>query len=201
MPSRSDLPAITATVIAVTVAIAQLISAKTGTLTPWKGGGFGMFATNDNPIYRSLHITAIDSSGRTFKVVLRGSRGVLDLPPNFLTIVTAEPTLPRLIRVAEAILTAPLAEAWRDPFELTRRQTSSVRYADVLRTARPREGILEIVRPGEPGRRKIRTVSVQTVRLRFDQTAARVTVEPFGPLGQATSAPSGVSKTCEGTGC
>jgi hypothetical protein len=41
----------------VLVAVAQIILARTAALTPWKGGGFGMFSTNDHAGHRMLRIT------------------------------------------------------------------------------------------------------------------------------------------------
>ena len=39
-----------------TVAATQMAMAKTTTLSPWKGGGFGMFASTDGLPFRSLRI-------------------------------------------------------------------------------------------------------------------------------------------------
>jgi hypothetical protein len=38
------------------VAICQIVLARTVDLTPWKGGGFGMFATLDHNAYRRLEV-------------------------------------------------------------------------------------------------------------------------------------------------
>jgi hypothetical protein len=43
----------------VLVATAQVVAAKTGPLSPWLGGGFGMFATTDAPSRRHLHAVAL----------------------------------------------------------------------------------------------------------------------------------------------
>jgi len=43
----------------VAVAMAQIAAAKTGTLSPWLGGGFGMFATTDSWSRRHLHAEAL----------------------------------------------------------------------------------------------------------------------------------------------
>lgn len=40
----------------VVVAVSQIVLARTADLTPWKGGGFGMFATLDHNAYRRLDI-------------------------------------------------------------------------------------------------------------------------------------------------
>ena len=38
------------------VAVCQIVLAKTADLTPWKGGGFGMFATLDHNAHRRLEV-------------------------------------------------------------------------------------------------------------------------------------------------
>lgn len=43
----------------VVVAAAQVIAAKAGPLSPWLGGGFGMFSTTDAPSRRHLHAVAL----------------------------------------------------------------------------------------------------------------------------------------------
>jgi hypothetical protein len=43
----------------VVVAAAQVVAAKTGPISPWLGGGFGMFATTDAPSRRHLHAVAL----------------------------------------------------------------------------------------------------------------------------------------------
>jgi hypothetical protein len=56
-------PAILLTV----VALAQMVMARTADLSPWKGGGFGMFASADGLPFRSvrLYVTATDRSEET----------------------------------------------------------------------------------------------------------------------------------------
>jgi hypothetical protein len=45
------------------VALVQLYAARTSWLTPWKGGGFGMFSTVDSPGARFLRIELETDSG------------------------------------------------------------------------------------------------------------------------------------------
>ena len=40
----------------VVVATLQVVMARTASLTPWKGGGFGMFSTLDHGAYRGVDI-------------------------------------------------------------------------------------------------------------------------------------------------
>jgi hypothetical protein len=46
------------------VAVAQVAVARQGLLTPWKGGGFGMFATTDGLASRSVRIV-VEGEGRS----------------------------------------------------------------------------------------------------------------------------------------
>jgi len=46
------------------VAIVQVALAQGGGLTPWKGGGFGMFSTLDHAAYRDLDVV-IDAPARS----------------------------------------------------------------------------------------------------------------------------------------
>jgi hypothetical protein len=43
-------------VLLTVVAVCQIVLATTADLTPWKGGGFGMFATLDHNAYRRLDV-------------------------------------------------------------------------------------------------------------------------------------------------
>jgi hypothetical protein len=46
------------------VAVMQIALARTADLTPWKGGGFGMFATVDHAAYRAVDIV-VDAPDRS----------------------------------------------------------------------------------------------------------------------------------------
>lgn len=43
-------------IVCALIAGAQIFVAQTSELSPWKGGGFGMFSTGDDPSSRSVHI-------------------------------------------------------------------------------------------------------------------------------------------------
>lgn len=45
------------------VVVLQLIAVNKYKLTPWKGGGFGMFSGFDNWMWRSLEIVGVDANG------------------------------------------------------------------------------------------------------------------------------------------
>ena len=66
--SVQTLPA----VLLVLVALAQIGLTRTSQLTPWKGGGFGMFATLDHGAFRGVDII-VDGPERS---------EVLEIPPS-----------------------------------------------------------------------------------------------------------------------
>ena len=52
------------------IAILQILAATRGTLSPWLGGGFGMFSSTDSPTRRHLHAVALR----------RGMRQEIEIP-------------------------------------------------------------------------------------------------------------------------
>ena len=61
---RRQLAILAPTVVLLTVAAAQMVLARTADLSPWKGGGFGMFASVDGLPFRwvRLYVFAPDRS-------------------------------------------------------------------------------------------------------------------------------------------
>jgi len=79
------------------VAAHQIRLARTGPLSPWKGGGFGMFSTTDSPASRHL------------RVVVYGEGGARELavPSRLAKLAAKTVTLPdatRLRRLAAALV-------------------------------------------------------------------------------------------------
>jgi hypothetical protein len=65
---RTTLPV----VVLVSVAASQIVLVRTTTLTPWKGGGFGMFSTTDYAAHRSLRIT-VEGPDRSEEIAIAPS--------------------------------------------------------------------------------------------------------------------------------
>jgi hypothetical protein len=57
---RTWLPA----VFLLVVAVSQIVLVKVADLSPWKGGGFGMFATTDGAAFRYVRVF-VDAPGRS----------------------------------------------------------------------------------------------------------------------------------------
>ena len=66
---RVWLPAI----LLIVVAIAQIVLSKTANLSPWKGGGFGMFATTDGTPFRRVRIF-VEAAGRSEELEIAPSQ-------------------------------------------------------------------------------------------------------------------------------
>jgi hypothetical protein len=102
------LPAALLTVVAVN----QLVLAATESLSPWSGGGFGMFSSTDSPANRHLHAF----------VQNEGIRREVRIPPEFADRVRRATTLPTRKRLGTlaadiALLESASAVRW-DEIEL-----------------------------------------------------------------------------------
>jgi hypothetical protein len=95
-------------VLACGIATGQVAFARLGPLTPWKGGGFGMFATIDTPGTRVLNVRVTDVTGQVHRIEfsdhLRGA-----LSPRQRSRARAYPSQARLRAIAEAVLLSDLA--------------------------------------------------------------------------------------------
>jgi hypothetical protein len=56
----------------IVVASVQIALARTAALTPWKGGGFGMFSTLDHGVFRRIDVV-IDAPGRSEGLIMPAS--------------------------------------------------------------------------------------------------------------------------------
>jgi hypothetical protein len=89
---KSHLPAILLTV----VAVSQIAVSKTIGMTPWKGGGFGMFSTLDHGAYRGVDVL-IEAPDRS---------EAQDIPPSLEEIAARAATCPAdwlLRRLADGV--------------------------------------------------------------------------------------------------
>lgn len=119
-PPMRSYGALVPPALLVVVAGTQLFSARTAWLTPWKGGGFGMFSTVDAP------------HARFVRVVLETPRGEQRVPlPDAhredAGVLRAAPTQAR----ADALATALARETWVAETLVP----AEVEYAAVLRAA------------------------------------------------------------------
>ncbi len=83
-------------VVLVAVALAQLVLAYRADLSPWKGGGFGMFSTLDAPGFRDVRVV-VRAPGRSETLTIAPSQEEL------ATRAVTLPTDARLWKLAEAV--------------------------------------------------------------------------------------------------
>ncbi len=81
-------------VILVVVAVIQISLATVAALTPWKGGGFGMFSTNDHAGHRTLRVT-VTARERSEEIAISPS---LQDAANRATMLPGDRELTRLAR-------------------------------------------------------------------------------------------------------
>lgn len=99
--------------ICVAVAATQFVAALAGPLSPWKGGGFGMFASLDRVEFRVLAIDAECTGDSHYRIALRPDR--LDdwsaLSTSSVTAARVFPTQARLRSIAEEVLNRQLTRS------------------------------------------------------------------------------------------
>jgi len=106
-------------VVLIVVAIVQVILAKTAQLSPWKGGGFGMFATTDGTAVRRIRIF-VEAPGRSEEIEiapsqeLQAARAQL-FPSDSMMTNLAQAVVSREERYGRPVKTVKL-EVWRTEF-------------------------------------------------------------------------------------
>ena len=113
------------------LAIAQVVLVHTTNLSPWKGGGFGMFSTNDHGAFRTVQVTAIADDGER-RVRIPAELRRLHLRAR------DHPTHARLMRLALALedqapeASALRIEVWRALFDPDDLRPSRQKLTEVL---------------------------------------------------------------------
>ena len=178
---RAFTSAVSVPALCAIIAVIEVFAAYGGTLTPWKGGGFGMFAVIDGPGNRTLSITAVDVDGRQFRVAPPNSRVSIPeaLSSRSLSRAMAMPSLRALENIGRAILASKLAvkeESASIPMALL-----GSRWGALLKAQAPFPR-LEIIgrRKSEDRRPDIRTVEVAVLRWRFDSKRMVSVAEAVG---------------------
>lgn len=145
-------------VVLTAMALSQITCATTSVLTPWKGGGFGMFSTIDSIGRRSLRVFVITEGARrpvrlpsSAAIRVQRARGFPSRGALERLAVELEPAVLASEPDAEALF----VEIWRTEFEA---QTSSLRLVRWLAVRRDlnaggsEEGIaLELDATGDDG--------------------------------------------------
>ncbi len=165
-------------ILVVAIAANQMYLAHTRDLSPWKGGGFGMFGSSDHPSHRFLAVEATAADGQTVEI-----RPGVDA--NTMRRLRVMPDRALLDQVAAQVLWTeyvPSKVGRSRALERFRAQNPRARLAE------PRLGAGVVYRPltwrdaaPVPGQAlQLERVKVQMWRLRFDPKRARVYSEPIG---------------------
>ena len=170
--------------ILVVIAFTQMTCAIFGTLSPWKGGGFGMFASIDGVQNRFLSVHALVDTGELYTIVVPLGRfsSPEPLSTGFLTQTLTFPTRERLDRISEAVSRAHLVLSPGGTRMPTRLYHS--RYRVLLQTldGRPQLEVLGAVR-SKDSFTGICEVRVRVLRVRFDIETGSVALAKVGPVG------------------
>jgi hypothetical protein len=127
------------------VAMSQIVLARTAWMTPWKGGGFGMFSTLDHGAYRGVDVV-IEAPERSESQDIPPSleelaARVASCPTDWLLRGLAQGVVAREQRYERSVTRVKLT-VWRtafDPVTLTAtEQTLRTFVYDVSEMSRPR---------------------------------------------------------------
>lgn len=88
------------------IALTQMVLASTENLSPWLGGGFGMFSGIDSPMNRVLICEAINENGHPLTISLKSSK-YLNEKFSFFRLLTL-PSQSELNRLASMLIDADL---------------------------------------------------------------------------------------------
>lgn len=184
-PRRSEtLARFAAPALLIVVALTQLVLTQTTDLTPWKGGGFGMFTVVDSMYGRIWSVEVEDSQGESMKVLARPPGPLAaHLNPRQQSFPTGE-ALGQAADQALGLHHEPVsytdAALWRHWGPAADRPPQSIReatYALPISTALP--GMPQV---GQPASR----VRVQMLRPNFSAENLQLSWDPFGESAERT---------------
>jgi hypothetical protein len=153
--------------IAILVAVMQCLAASKAGLSPWKGGGFGMFSTLDSPPNRALAILGYSKEHGTVRIVpAQAETG--SLARRAIARVKTLPTRSRLESLAAAVLAKPVALEALEPMSSA---LAGSTYGSGLRQLRSQKialAGLESQFPAGAQRVQLESVTLIVLRPRFD---------------------------------
>ncbi len=176
----ATLRSIAVPVVLVVVAAVQIALAELGTLTPWKGGGFGMFASVDAIGNRFLSVTLTDNVGGKHKVAVKPLARPAPLTNDFMTQTLCFPTVGRLKAIGASVLAANLVVSTADPAVIPTSLAYSP-YGPLLANLSRTASDLEIIGPvrGTSSFEEIWDVEVSVLRVRVDGATGRFMLQPL----------------------
>ena len=166
------------------VALLQMFLAHTQNLTPWKGGGFGMFSVVDAPGMRFLNVQALDQEGTP---ILIETSAFLD--PQRKRFIQSIPTQRQLHQLTSELMAQsyiPTGNPTLSAVQNFSRQNpelpipSSMQNQGEWQVFRVKKATDPDLPNDQP--RKLKAIRVQLWRVRFDANSHRVYSEPMlGP--------------------
>ena len=163
------------------VALLQLYLAHTANLSPWKGGGFGMFAAVDSPSMRVVAAEGLDRDGQLIQLDALDSldnstyRRILSLPRQV-----------HLEQIASELISekfVPKNIQRRSTFEKLQRENPklALQVSEILLKNQP---LYRLKTPEDPmllndSVKTLKAIRLQWWRLRFDKTKNRLWAEPL----------------------
>lgn len=153
-----------APILLVLVALFQQSLSHGGSLTPWKGGGFGMFSSYDSPGARLIRVYLENDGERTpVSVPRKYRRAAADL--------RALPTTARLEDLAAALASETWIDLGETVYKLEADDSSDGESPDLSKYIRPAGAHRE---PGGIEQRRIRHISIRGEQLLDSLTPTRV---------------------------
>lgn len=165
-----------------TVAATQATLAHAAGLSPWKGGGFGMFASTDSPRMRVVDAQGVDAEGVALPITAssvlsrRGAHALRSLPDESAmheaaTELAASEFVPVNSRLLSALDELRVQGAKVDAHALGLQDAESV-----YRVRREDDPVLA---PGTE--QSFEAVRIQVWRVRFDEQALSLWLQPLLP--------------------
>ncbi len=179
--------------ILVMVALLQMYLTHTANLSPWKGGGFGMFGAIDAPAMRVIHAEGLDQNGQLIQLDLysalddRTIRRIRTLPrqsdleqiaPQLIAQAVVPTTIERQAVYEKLLLENPDFSAAQHV--TSDRIVGSLPAQSTDPLIQPLYRLKTIYDPDVPDSIKtVKAVRLQWWRIRFDHTQHRLWAEPL----------------------
>lgn len=171
--------------ILIIVATIQITLAYSAGLSPWKGGGFGMFGAVDSPSMRAISAVGIDSSGTSHRINAWSA-----LSTSERRSLQSFPQSEVLQNLAKKLLSSDFVRAHSEAVAVYNQLKSENPLIDLQIT--PTTPIdVPIFRVRKPEDQKLQNdqvksfqkIHLQMWRIRFDSHRMTLSVEPFvGPI-------------------
>ncbi len=143
------------------VALRQIVLVYTVGLTPWKGGGFGMFSSVDKARSRLILVQGITSEGKPIKIDINSADYIF--PTSKLKLLKTIPQTELLQELADKLLDSELRPTQNEGiYRLTQEKSSSPQVVH------------------------LQQVKVQVWNFQFDPQTHRIWYQPLSPEVEAT---------------